>query len=216
MPNGPVTFLLVDGHEIVRIGIRWLLRNRSHWRIVSEASTAAEALALAEQLLPQVALVDLTLKDGNGLDLIRDLRASHPALRILVNSVHEEALFADLCLQAGACGYVWKGEPAERLVAAIGTVLAGGVYVSDATAELHAERERLGIGAYTPLESLTPRERDVYALVAQGYDVKKIASQMQISAKTVEYHRQQIKKKLSLESSTALNRYAMLNGLPQE
>lgn len=209
----PVAFLLVDDHEMYRAGMRRLIEMRERWRVVGEASGAEEALRLADELRPQVAIVDLRLKQGDGLDAVRRMHASDPAVRILVSSVSDERLYADKCLDAGASGYVEKGVSIEIFVAAVEKVLSGGIHLSDAMADyLWSWRagRRQSINLF---ERFTPRERDVYMRIGAGESIKQIAGALSLSAKTVEYHRQQLKKKLQLGSSAALVRHATAHQL---
>ena len=208
-----VGFLLVDDHEMYRIGMRRLIEKQPGWKVVGEAATPEDALRLAVDLHPQVVIVDLRLKEGDGLELVRKIHAADPTVRLLVSSVNDEELFADRCLQAGASGYVAKGEPAEVLVAAVEKALAGGIYLSEEMTDRMVTRTAGRRKAVFPLDTLTPREREVYAMIGHGQSVKQIAGALHLSAKTVEYHRQQLKKKLQLSSSAALARHATVNPL---
>jgi DNA-binding NarL/FixJ family response regulator len=208
-----VAFLLVDDHEMYRIGMRRLIEKQPGWRVIGEASTPEDALRLAGELHPHVAIVDLRLKEGDGLELVRKMHAADPAVRLLVSSVNDEELYADRCLQAGASGYVAKGQPAEVLVAAVEKALAGGIYLSEEMTDRMVTRTAGRRKAVFPLDTLTPREREVYAMIGHGQSVKQIAGALHLSAKTVEYHRQQLKKKLQLSSSAALARHATVNPL---
>lgn len=208
-----VTFLLVDDHEMYRIGLRRLIERQPGWRVVGESEGPEEALCLASELHPHVAIVDLRLKGGDGLELVRKIHATDPAVRVLVSSVHDEELFADRCLQAGASGYIAKGQPAEALVAAVEKALAGGIYLSEEMTDRMLTRTAGRRKAVYPLDTLTPREREVYVMIGNGLSVKQIAGVLHLSAKTVEYHRQQLKKKLQLGSSAALARHATVNPL---
>jgi DNA-binding NarL/FixJ family response regulator len=208
-----VSFLLVDDHEMYRIGMRRLIEKQPGWKVIGEAATPEDALRLASELHPQVVIVDLRLKDGDGLELVRKMHAADPTVRLLISSVNDEELFADRCLQAGASGYVAKGQPAEVLVAAVEKALAGGIYLSEEMTDRMVTRTAGRRKAVFPLDTLTPREREVYAMIGHGQSVKQIAGALHLSAKTVEYHRQQLKKKLQLSSSAALARHATVNPL---
>ncbi|HEV7282090.1 MAG TPA: response regulator transcription factor [Pirellulaceae bacterium] len=208
-----VTFLLVDDHEMYRIGMRRLIEKQPGWKVIGEAASPEDAMHLAGELHPQVAIVDLRLKDGDGMDLVRKMHAADPTVRLLISSVNDEELFADRCLQAGASGYVAKGQPAEVLVAAVEKALAGGIYLSEEMTDRMVTRTAGRRKAVFPLDTLTPREREVYAMIGHGQSVKQIAGALHLSAKTVEYHRQQLKKKLQLSSSAALARHATVNPL---
>ncbi|HEV7281111.1 MAG TPA: response regulator transcription factor [Pirellulaceae bacterium] len=208
-----VTFLLVEDHEVYRAGLRRLIEAEQDWVVVGEAGDAEEALRLAAELRPQVAIVDLRLRGSDGLDAVHRIREADKSIRILVSSVKDETLYADRCLQAGASGYVEKNKPASSVQEAIKRLLSGGIYLSEQMTERMVARPARRGMAVNALDTLTPRESEVYLLIGQGLSVKQIAGNLALSPKTVEYHRQQMKKKLNLGSSAALNRHAVANAL---
>ena len=177
--------LLVDDHSILRQGLANVLNQQAELVICGEASTPTEALRLAEQLQPDLALVDLSMQGGGGIELLKDLRARQPRLLTLVLSMHDEALYAERALRAGARGYVMKHEKLDRLLLAINRVLAGQIYVSDKVAA-HAVQRLAGGGtngnapeappaddAY--VERLTDRELQVFRLIGRGLGTRLIA-----------------------------------------
>jgi DNA-binding NarL/FixJ family response regulator len=201
--------LIVDDHPIVRLGIRQMLAAERDLEVCGEAETVAAAKQLLARAHPDLAIVDLSLAEGTGLDLIRSLRESLPALPVLVLSMHDEALFAERVLRAGARGYIMKREAITGLVSAIRQVLSGRIYVSEGMAQ--AVLERLGHdvpGSANPLANLTDRELEAFDLIGRGLSTGAIAEQMGISIKTVETYRSNIKTKLNLKDATDLIRFA--------
>lgn len=204
--------LLVDDHVVVREGLRELLSRERGLQVVGEAKSVVEALSACERLSPALAIVDLTLGDESGLEFIRLLRKTHPLLRILVLSMHDERLYAQRALQAGADGYVGKYEPSEVLVAAVRRVLSGKTYVSERVSEqLLASVVGRARDDSPPagLSLLSDRQLEVLRLVGVGRNTQEIATAMGISAKTVETHRSRIKEKLGLSTASELVMFAV-------
>lgn len=209
--TAPARILIVDDHAIVRQGIALLLSKHPEFKVCGEAGTCDEALVVVEKLKPEVVLLDLTLKDRNGLDLVREWKEKNPALRVLVVSMHDEREFAERVLRAGARGYVMKENADEVIVEALHTVLRGEIYASpDVAARLLrqlAEGEKAepegGVG------SLTDRERDIFRALGEGLTSRKIAERFNLSERTVEVHRANIKRKLGCEDAAQLLREAI-------
>ena len=204
-----VQILVVEDHPIVRFGIRQMIASAPTLEIRGEAETAAAALEMARTLHPDLAIVDLSLPDGNGLDLIRTLNKAHPNLPILVLSMHDEALFAERALRAGARGYIMKQEAIDGLLTAIDQVLAGRVFVSEKLSQNVLERfgrDRAASGER--LDSLTDRELQVFELVGRGLNTATIAARLGVSIKTIETYRANIKTKLDLKDAAELIRCA--------
>ena len=206
--------LLVDDHPILRQGLANVLNQQSHLSVCGEASDSVEALALAERLRPDLALVDLSLRHGDGIELLKDLRVRQPEMLTLVLSMHDEALYAERALRAGARGYVMKQEKIDRLLLAISRVLSGVIYVSDQVAA-HAVARLAGGGTNassqeTPktmdayVERLTDRELQVFRLIGRGLGTRLIAETLHLSRKTIESHREHIKTKLALKDGAEL------------
>ncbi|MFG0284656.1 MAG: response regulator [Phycisphaerales bacterium JB039] len=203
------TILIIDDHPLVRRGVRDALSDEPDLEVVAEAADVAEGLRKAADA-PDLAIVDISLGHGSGLDLIKQLRAQHPDIKILVLSVHDEALYAERALRAGAQGYLRKSEPADTLIAAIRSVLRGGAALSPVMTErlvrqaVHNKR-----GEASGVESLSDREMEVFQLIGGGLSTRKIAKQLCISIKTVETHREHIKRKLGIDTAAELSRYAV-------
>jgi DNA-binding NarL/FixJ family response regulator len=208
--SSSVRILVVDDHPIVRLGIRQMIAAEPRLTICGEAESAKSALRLVESSKPDLALVDLSLEDGTGLELIRTLREVAPAVQILVLSMHDEALFAERALRAGARGYIMKQEAIDGLVNAIQEVLAGRLFVSRRMSQ--SILERLGhdtSNSAGQLGNLTDRELEVFELIGRGMSTAAIAEQLDVSVKTIETYRSNIKSKLDLKDATDLIRFAV-------
>ena len=198
--------LVVEDHPIVRDGIRQLIERQPDLHVCGEAADLETARQLATSLKPNVVLVDIALGRHNGLDLIRELSASNPECRIIVLSMYDEATFAERALRAGARGYVMKHEATETLLVALRKVLSGGVHLSESASGrlLQALVPGRRARAESALAQLTDREMDVFRLIGTGNTTREIAQSLQVSVKTVESHRQRIKEKLGMGSTTEL------------
>jgi DNA-binding NarL/FixJ family response regulator len=209
----PARILVVDDHAIVRHGLAQLLARHPDLAICGEAGGYDEALAAAAELHPDIVLVDITLKDRSGLDLIRELRDRHPGMRCLVLSMHDAADYAERSLRAGARGYVRKEDADEVIVEAIRAVLRGDVYASP---EVSAQvLRRFADGGVPPageaggIGALTERELEVFHCLGGGLSTKRIAEKFGLSARTVEVHRANIKRKLGCEDTAQMLREAV-------
>lgn len=202
--------ILVDDHPIMRHGLAQLIRMESGLDVCGEAGSAREGLELVDNLKPDMAVIDLTLPDKNGLELVKDIRAMHPATLCLVLSMHDEALYGERSLRAGARGYVMKEEAADHLITAIHKVLSGGLYVSETlNARMLEQMTAPTRSKAAGIESLTDRELEILELIGKGVATKNIAAQLGISARTVEAHRAHVKEKLGITDGAALVRYAV-------
>lgn len=202
--------MIVDDHPIVRRGLRELAEDESDLLVCSEAGDVEDALAKLADARPDLVLVDLSLRNGHGLDLIEKIRARDKRPRILVLSMHDDLLYAERALRCGASGYVNKQEPPERLVEAIREVLRGQICVSDEVADVLLRRLSAGQSLQEdPVATLTNRELEVFELIGRGFSVKQIATRLDISGKTVEAHRDRIKAKLNVGNSLEVSRRAM-------
>ena len=204
----PVRILLVDDHPIVRLGIRQMITAEPQLTVCGEAESASAALQLLEAK-PDLAIVDLSLEEGSGLELVRTIQETSPGTRVLVLSMHDEVLFAERALRAGARGYIMKQEAIDGLVHAIQEVLAGRLYVSDRMSQHLLER----VGHDSPIEggrlgNLTDRELEVFELIGRGLGTAAIAERLDVSVKTIETYRSNIKVKLDLKDATELIRFA--------
>jgi DNA-binding NarL/FixJ family response regulator len=207
----PRQVLIVDDHPAVREALALRIGMERDLEVCGEAADMAEAVRLVGYARPDVAVVDLSLKTGNGLDLIKRIKARTDTIRILVWSTHSEALYAERCLRAGALGYVNKDQATGKIVEAIRRVLEGRVYLSDETAEkmLHravgdSRKEVTG----SPLDALADRELEVFRLIGSGVKTAEIAERLHLSVKTVETYRDRIRQKLELTDGTKLAHFA--------
>lgn len=211
--SGKHKIFLVDDHPIVRQGLAQLIESEPDLTVVGQADDAYGAIKAMKAAAPDIALVDISLKEADGIELVKELQAQEVAFPILILSMHDESVYAERALRAGAKGYVMKQEPPATLLAAIRQVLAGEIYVS---AKMSATLLRRMVGgkspaAVSPIERLTDRELEVFRLIGAGNSVREIADKLCLSTKTVEAHREHIKEKLSVKNSAALLRFAILN-----
>jgi DNA-binding NarL/FixJ family response regulator len=207
----PVTFLVVDDHPVFRQGLVALVRSNMRYQVCGEAGSAEEALAALEKVVPDIALVDISLVGQNGLDLVRTLKASHPSTLILIISMHDEVVYAERALKAGARGYVMKQEAASVMLDAITTVLSGKIYVSAAMRDrlLETMFTRREENETPSVERLSDRELEVLERIGQGYGAAEIAKMLNLSVKTVNAYRDHIKEKLRVDGAGDLRRFAV-------
>ncbi len=206
-----IKVLLVDDHPLVREGLVNLINQQADLQICGEAGNEPQALELIRTVQPHVAIVDISLESGSGLELIKSIKALFPAVTVLVLSMHDESLYAERALRAGARGYVMKREAAKKVIEAIRCVLAGQLYVSDKIAALMAEKFIEGRTAATasPIEQLSDRELEVFQLLGLGHSTRQIADHLHIGFKTVQAYCARIKEKLKLANATELLREAI-------
>jgi DNA-binding NarL/FixJ family response regulator len=201
---------LVDDHPMMREGLAQLIAQESDLAVCGEAEDATEALDRIEELEPDLALVDITLRSTNGLELIKDLRIRAPQMAILVISMHDESLYAERVLRAGGRGYIMKQEGGKKLMEAIRHVLNGKTYVSDKiSAKILDNFSGRPSESSSPVEHLTDREFQVFQSIGQGLSTKEIADKLHVSAKTIEVHRVNIKEKLGIRTAPELIRFAV-------
>jgi DNA-binding NarL/FixJ family response regulator len=204
--------LLVDDHPMVRERLSELINEEPDLIVCGEAEDGHGALDAVEKQKPDVAVVDITLKDTYGIELIKDLKIRHPNLPVLVLSMHDESMYAERALRAGARGYLTKQEATRKVLDAIRQVLRGDIYVSE---KMAATLLRRVAGAkredeqQSPTSRLTDRELEIFQLIGQGLSTRQIAENLHLSVKTVEAHKAHIKEKLNLKSSPELLRYAI-------
>jgi len=206
----PRRVFLVEDHTVVRQGIAVLINQQEDLEVCGEAREGPAAVEAILATHPDVALIDITLERGNGLDLIRDLRAVAPQVQVLVMTMHDERLYGERALRAGASGYIMKAEAIERVVHALRLVLEGKLYVSSAMADriLSQKIGRQEEDRRDPIQRLTDRELEIFRSIGSWKSTKEIAAALNLSIKTVEYYREQIKKKLGLKSAVALGQAA--------
>ncbi|MGD9598125.1 MAG: response regulator [Steroidobacteraceae bacterium] len=203
--------LIVDDHPIVRHGLGRMIEAAPDLEVCGEVENVADAKRAIRELHPDVVIVDLSLGQGDGLELIRDARAHHPRLPMLVLSMHEESIYAERLLAAGARGYIMKEAASDQLLIALRRVLSGKVYLSEALAVRLRSRDATAADgeAQDPLKRLSNREMQVLAKLGRGLSSRAIAADLTLSVKTVESHRQSIKRKLNLASNAQLLQYAL-------
>lgn len=200
----------MDDHPIVREGLAAVLSHKPGLEVCGEAASIVEALALIDTLHPDLAIIDLSLADGSGLDLIKRIKARNVSTKMLVLSMSDESLYAERALRAGAMGFLHKQEAREKLIDAIRQVLDGKIFVSEAINERLLQQVMVG---RQPLErssitALSDRELEVFELIGQGLGSSEIAQRLHLGIKTIETHRQRIKGKLDLKSGLELVRHA--------
>lgn len=203
--------MIVDDHPFLRRGLTEFIEDEPDMQICGQAAGITDAIKLLMQTRPDVLIVDLSLKDGSGFELIKQVRALDKAIRMLVLSMHDETMYAERSLRAGALGYITKEEASDKVVEGIRQVMRGEVYLSDRMAgrmlnDLAAGRPRR---TKSPLESLSDRELEVFELIGHAQSTKQIAKRLHLSVKTIESHRESIKRKFKLEGNLELIRCAM-------
>ncbi|MFP4502847.1 MAG: response regulator [Candidatus Hydrogenedentota bacterium] len=203
--------LVVDDHSVVREGLAAILGSDPAFEVCGLAGTAAEALRLAEEVQPDIITLDLRLRDDNGgLSLLKSFRQQHKAVKVLVNSVCDEQIYAERCLRAGAAGFINKGASKEELLDALRQVEQGKVYLSGDATDQMLRKQFMGQTSIEPaVNQLSNREIEVFEKLAEGRSMQEIADQLCLSVKTVESHRENIKDKLGFESSRELAHYAI-------
>lgn len=207
-----IKILIVDDHPLVRQGLELLINQRPGWAVCGHAGSTAEALQQLVADKPDLVLVDVSLQDGSGLELIKEVKARSPEIRMLVLSNHDESVYAERALRAGASGYVNKLEAGDKLLHCIEEVLKGKIALSRQMTERMVARAVGGHGQgeiAQPIESLSDRELEVFELIGRGLTTRQIASKLFLSPKTVETYRESIKTKLDLSNSTQLVRTAV-------
>lgn len=202
--------LLVDDHPLLRTGLAMTLDDEPDFEIVGQAADAEEALDVVDRLDPDLVVVDLSLPGMGGLELVKHLQTIRPETRTLVVSRHDESLYAERAVRAGAKGYVSKLEAGEKIVAAVRTVLRGGIFLSDDV------KDKMLFGAAagrdpmaSPLEVLSDRELEVFEMTGRGIPTREISERLHLSVKTVESYRSRLKAKLGLQNGTELIKHAV-------
>lgn len=210
-PTQRKRILLVDDHPLMRRGQADLLHREPDLAVCGEAGTAREAMEAIAKLKPDLVVVDMSLPDKDGLELLKDIQALHPGLPVLAMSMQDEALYAPRVLRAGGRGYVMKQEGPELLAAAIRTVLGGQVALSPRMAAkiLETMVGPAGQSSGGPEAKLTDRELEVLRLFGEGWSTDEIAGRLHLSAKTVDVHRAHIKEKLGLKTTPEFTRFAI-------
>jgi DNA-binding NarL/FixJ family response regulator len=203
--------LVVDDHPMTRYGITQLLQQEPDLEVCGEAGSARQALSAVEALAPDMVLTDLSMPGQHGLEFIKDMHALHPDMDVLVVSMHDETLFAERVLRAGARGYIMKNEGGEKLVEAVRLVLQGKVYISEplSSSLLDHFTGRRPSNSGKALGKLTDREFEVFQLIGKGLATREIAQTLHVSIKTVDTHRLHVRQKLKLKSGPELIKHAV-------
>jgi DNA-binding NarL/FixJ family response regulator len=202
--------LIVDDHPYMRRGLAQTINDQAGLEVVGEAGTLAEAVKIMETSNPQLAVVDISLGAESGIELIQLLRERWPATKILVSSMHDETLFAERALRAGALGFVNKGEPPDVFVRALTRVSSGQIYLSERMTKRMLGQVLADKDANrSPIETLSNRELEVFEMIGKGLSTKQIAARLGLSPKTIETYREHIKQKLKLSNATELTRNAV-------
>ena len=209
--NSHKKILVVDDHPIVRQGIKALLAMAPEFSVCGEAESAPAALELLDATHPDLVVVDITLKGADGLELTKSIRARTPETPVLIISMHDESLYAERALRAGANGYIMKQEVSENIVDAIRQILNGQVYVSENVQQrvLMGMQGTIKSGSESPVQRLSDRELEVFRLIGQGIGTRQISETLNLSIKTIETYRAHIKEKLNLKDASELVREAV-------
>jgi DNA-binding NarL/FixJ family response regulator len=211
-PDAVRRIMIVDDHPLVRQGIATLIQAEPDLAVFGEAGSADEVLQVLAKDTPSLILLDISLPGTHGIDLLKDLHLRYPRVRVLVFSMHEESVYAERVLRAGAHGYIMKNEPAAKVIAAIRTVLKGEPSVSPAIAgrmlRLFVSNKPGGDAPQTDAEKLSDRELQVYTCLGNGMSTQKIADQFKLSSKTIQTYREHIKRKLGFRNAAELIHHA--------
>jgi DNA-binding NarL/FixJ family response regulator len=205
------TIVIVDDHPIVRQGLADLLNEEQDLAVIGQAEDAPEAMQIIRKQKPDIVIIDVSLKETSGIELIKDIKALDSEIPVLTLSMHDESLYAERALRAGAKGYIMKQEATDKIVNAIRTVLKGQLYLSDRMSS-RILRKIVGGGVEvesSPIDRLSDRELEVFTLLGQGHGTRQISEQLHLSIKTIETYRSHIKEKLDLADSTELLQHAI-------
>jgi DNA-binding NarL/FixJ family response regulator len=203
--------LIVDDHPIVRRGLQLMIDAEPDLVVCGEANSDPEARAAIRELDPDLIIVDVSLAQGDGMDLVREVHAQRPDMPMLVLSMHDEKIYAERMLAAGASGYLMKEAASDQLLVALRKVIGGGVYLSDAMQGMRGTETDTGLGVNCtdPIDRLSNRELQVLSLIGRGMSSREAAESLSVSVKTVESHRQSLKRKLHLATNAQLLQYSV-------
>lgn len=210
--------LVVDDHPIVRQGLTLLINRESDLTVCGEAEDAHTAMQSLTSTRPDILVVDISLNGPDGLDLLKNVRSRHPELPVLILSMHDESIYAERALRAGAQGYIMKQEATEKVLVALRRILSREIYVSERIANRMLHRYIGNPSASRPssIADLTDRELEVFRLIGEGHSTRQIAEELHISVKTVESYQSHIKEKLSLRSARELVQHAIQWSISQK
>ena len=208
--RSPVKILIVDDHPSVREGLALRISLHADLAVCGEAETEDQAIALVKQISPDLVLVDISLKSGHGIELIKRIRSLDPAIKMLVISGFQESLYAERALRAGALGYLNKQESNEKMIEAIRTVHAGKRFLSpEMSRRLISQALGASDATKTPIENLTDRELEIFRMIGEGLTTGAIANRLFLSTHTIDTHRENIKRKLAVSTAAELSRAAV-------
>jgi len=209
--DSKIKILIVDDHPIVRQGLAALINHESDLVVCGQAEDSHEAIKAVRELNPNMAIIDITLKETSGLELIKDIRAQYPNLPVLALSMHDENLYAERSLRAGAMGYIMKQEATENVIEAVRKILGGEIYVSERMAAKMVRKLVTGQTetSCSQVDSLSDRELEVFSLIGRGHGTRQISERLHLSVKTIETYRAHIKDKLNLADAAELLQYAI-------
>ncbi len=210
-PTNHIRTYVVDDHPAIREAIRDTIEATIDMDLCGESGSSEEAFRDIEELKPDVAIVDISLDDAHGLDLVRNVRAQYPDVRILVFSMYDEHVYAERAIRAGASGYLMKSEPTQNIITAIRRVHEGDVYLSDNMSSRISNEAAAGRTSEPSfaIDELTDREMAVFQMLGQGYNVEEIQDRLSLSRKTIETHRRRAKEKLGFDTVSELLQYAV-------
>jgi DNA-binding NarL/FixJ family response regulator len=203
--------LIVDDHPVVRDGLVTIINHEQDFNACGQADDAARALKAIAELKPDVVVADISLKSSDGIELTKSIKVRYPRLPVIVFSVHDESIYAERALRAGAHAYMMKETVSENIVKAIRTVLNGEIFVSEKISKKFLHKiagDKTGT-ARTPIDNLSDRELEIFRLIGEGYKASQIAKQLHLSIKTIETYRTRIKEKLGLVNASELLRYSI-------
>ena len=208
---GKTKIFLVDDHPIMRQGLADLINQQKDLRVCGVAEDLQTGLPRITAEKPDLVILDISLKGSNGIEFLKNLKVHHPKMKVLILSMHDEALYAVRALKAGAAGYIMKQETTDKILNAVRQVLNGEIYLSEKMGKKMMFQLAGGRGDRTgsPMEDLSDRELEVFALIGQGHGTRQIAEELHLSIKTIESHRAHIKEKLNLKNATELVQHAI-------
>jgi DNA-binding NarL/FixJ family response regulator len=208
--TAPTRIVIVDDHPMMRDGLAMRISSQSDWEVCGEAATEDEAFELVKQNCPDVVIIDIALKSGNGIELVKRIKSHNPSAKMLVVSAFQESLYAERALRAGAHGYLNKQETNDKVIEALRVVIKGERYISD---ELTKRMVSQALGkrsdTHDPMELLTDRELEIFRLIGSGLTTGAIAEQLYLSTHTIDTHRENIKRKLGAKTGAELSRLAI-------
>lgn len=207
----PTTFLIVDDHPLFRQGLVSVVEDNPHYMVTGQAASIAKAMNLLEAEEPDMMLIDISLGEESGLELVKNVKALKPHIPMLVISMYDEVIYASTSLKAGAKGYLMKQEAAKTLMGAIEEILKGKVYLSDAMRERMIDTmvAQQSDTPMDPVETLSAREKEVFRLIGNGYGVSEIAEKLNLSFKTINVYRDNIRRKITVNDTGELRKYAI-------